>query len=460
MTDRPTLKQYLTDNRERQLGELVELLRIPSVSTDKEHVADIRAAASFISDRLAQLGFDSRILETPGHPVVYGSFHVSPDVPTVLVYGHYDVQPPEPLAGWTSPPFEPTVRDGKLYARGASDDKGQFLAHIMAAEALLVTSGTLPVNLKFLIEGEEEIGSPSLDAFINKNQELLAADAIIVSDGAMIGPDQPSLTYGLRGLAYVEVHVKTASRDLHSGAYGGAAPNPLNILARIISRLHDEQGRVTVPGFYDDVEPLGNEERDLLSRVPFDPARFLSQAGIRTAESGEQGYSVLERIWTRPTLDVNGLSGGFQGEGSKTVIPASAMAKISCRLVPGQDPAVITRLLGEHIKSLAPAGTEITVIDLHGGHPAITPLDSPAVSAAARALTEVFGKEPAFTRTGGTIPVVNTFQQLLGAPVVLFDLGLETDNLHAPDEHFSIKDYHRGIHAAALLLKNYASASS
>jgi acetylornithine deacetylase/succinyl-diaminopimelate desuccinylase-like protein len=450
-----SLEQYLSDNRERQLAELMELLAIPSISTEPDHAPDIRRAAGNVQQKLAALGFESRLYDTARHPLVYGEYQVSADAPTVLIYGHYDVQPPEPLEGWNTPPFEPVVREGKIWARGASDDKGQFLAHIMAAEALLAVDGTLPVNLKFLIEGEEEIGSPSLDAFIGANRELLAADAIIVSDGAMIAPDTPSLTYGLRGLAYIEVRLRTASRDLHSGAFGGAAPNPLNILSRIIAQLHDDEGRVAVPGFYDVVDAIGEAERQLLRQVPFNEERFLDQAGIRTT-AGEPAYSVLERIWTRPTLDVNGIKGGFQGEGSKTVIPATAMAKISCRLVPGQDHVTITRLLGEHIRALAPEGVEVEIIDLHGGQPALTPLESPAVTAAAAALAEVYGREPVFIRTGGTIPVVNTFQQQLHSPVVLFDLGLETDNLHAPNEHFSLSDYYRGIHASALLLRNCA----
>jgi acetylornithine deacetylase/succinyl-diaminopimelate desuccinylase-like protein len=452
------LEQYLNDNRQRQLDELIELLRIPSVSTEAEHAADIRRAAEAVQRKLAALGFNSEVLETNGHPLVYGEYLVSDALPTVLVYGHYDVQPPEPLEGWDTPPFEPVVRDGKIHARGSSDDKGQFLAHIMAAEALLAVDGTLPVNLKFLIEGEEEIGSPSLDAFIAANKQRLAADAIVISDGAMIAPDTPSLTYGLRGLAYIEVHLRSASRDLHSGAFGGAAPNPISILARIIAQLHDAEGRVTIPGFYDAVDATSEEERQLLRQVPFNEQQFLGQAGIRTT-AGEQAYSVLERIWTRPTLDVNGIKGGFQGEGSKTVIPATAMAKISCRLVPGQDHETITRLLGEHIRSLTPQGIEVEIKNLHGGQPAITPLDSPAVTAAAAALEEVFGRKPAFTRTGGTIPVVNTFQQQLKVPVVMFDLGLETDNLHAPNEHFSLTDYYRGIHAAALMLRHYGQGS-
>jgi acetylornithine deacetylase/succinyl-diaminopimelate desuccinylase-like protein len=450
-----SLEQYLSDNRERQLAELMELLAIPSISTEPDHAPDIRRAAGKVQQKLAALGFESRLYDTARHPLVYGEYRVSADAPTVLIYGHYDVQPPEPLEGWNTPPFEPVVREGKIWARGASDDKGQFLAHIMAAEALLAVDGTLPVNLKFLIEGEEEIGSPSLDAFIGANRELLAADAIIVSDGAMIAPDTPSLTYGLRGLAYIEVHLRTANRDLHSGAFGGAAPNPLNILSRIIAQLHDDEGRVAVPGFYDAVDAIGEAERQLLRQVPFNEERFLDQAGIRTT-AGEPAYSVLERIWTRPTLDVNGIKGGFQGEGSKTVIPATAMAKISCRLVPGQDHVTITRLLGEHIRALAPEGVEVEIIDLHGGQPALTPLESPAVTAAAAALAEVYGREPVFIRTGGTIPVVNTFQQQLHSPVVLFDLGLETDKLHAPNEHFSLSDYYLGIHVSALLLHNCA----
>lgn len=445
------LSDYLDRHRERNLGELLELLRIPSISTDPARQQDVRQAAEFVAGKLAALGFEALLLETPRHPVVLGRFQADPQAPTVLIYGHYDVQPPDPLELWTSAPFEPVVKDGLIVARGASDDKGQFFAHIKGAEALLATTGTLPVNLTFVIEGEEEIGSPNLTPVIEAHRDWLAADVVLISDGAMVAPDTPTITYGLRGLAYVELTVRGAGRDLHSGAYGGGAPNAIHALARIIAQLHDAQGRVTVPGFYDAVVELSDAERELFRQVPFDEARFKAEAGLR-ATPGEAGYTLLERLWARPTLDCNGIGGGFQGEGAKTVIPAEARAKISCRLVPNQDPQEITTKLAAHLKALAPEGVEVSVTELHGARPALTPIDAPAVQAAARALEAVFGRPVVFARTGGTIPVVSTFAQLLGAQVVMVGLGLESDRAHAPNEKFDLVNYYRGIDVSAALL--------
>lgn len=448
------LEKYLADNAERFTDELIQLLRLPSISTDPSRKDSMQQTAEFVSASLSELGFFASIRPTALHPLVYAERVTDPALPTLLVYGHYDVQPPEPLELWETDPFEPVVRDGQIWARGASDDKGQFYAHIKGVEAALAVVGELPVNLKFLIEGEEEIGSPNLDGYIREHSAELATDAVIVSDGAMVAPGVPSLTRSLRGLVYVELRIRTAARDLHSGAYGGAVPNAIHVLSDMISALHDDQGRVTVPGFYDRVGELDTEEQDQLAAVPFDQDRFLSQVGVESG-TGEEGRSVLERIWTRPTLDVNGIKSGFQGDGSKTVIPATAMAKISCRLVPDQDSTEIMAQLTAHLKGLAPEGTEVEVLQLGAGQPATTPAGFPALQAAANALRTVWGREPVHARTGGSIPVVNTFQELLGAPVVLLDMGLETDNLHAPNEHFSIEGYRRGIQAAALLYANY-----
>ncbi len=449
MTD---LSSYLQNARPRQLEELLDFLRIPSVSTDAEHRADVRRAADFVREGLERAGLTTQIMETAGHPVVYAERVGDEDAPTVLVYGHYDVQPPEPLELWTSPPFEPVVTEEKIIARGASDDKGQVYAHIKGAEALLATQGALPVTLKFLVEGEEEIGSPSLGSFIETHRDLLAADVVVISDGAMAAPGLPTITYGLKGLAYAEVRVKGAAMDLHSGAFGGGVPNPINGLARMIAALHDDAGRVAVPGFYDAVEEIKDAEREAFKRVPFDETEFAEELEL-TATPGEAGYTVLERLWARPTLDVNGIGGGFQGAGAKTVIPAGAMAKISCRLVPDQRPDDIFEKLRDYLMKNVPAGLTVEVENLHGGEPALTPLDSPAVKAAAKALREVYGREPIFARTGGTIPVVSTFQKELGADVVLVGLGLESDRAHSPNESFDLVNYYRGIETSVALLE-------
>jgi acetylornithine deacetylase/succinyl-diaminopimelate desuccinylase-like protein len=450
------LADYLLAQRQRHLDELVAFLEIPSISTESSRRQDVRRAAEYLRERFVEAGLEARIMETGGHPAVYAERLESPGAPTVLIYGHYDVQPPEPLELWTSPPFTPSLRDGAIYARGASDDKGQLYAHIKGVEALLASEGALGVNVKFLIEGEEEIGSPNLAPFIEANRALLAADVVIISDGAMIAPQTPTITYGLRGLAYVELTVRGAAMDLHSGGFGGAAPNPINALCKMIAALHDERGRVTVPGFYDDVIESSAEEREQLARVPFDEGALAEEIGV-SALPGEEGYSVLERLWTRPTLDVNGIGGGFQGEGAKTVIAAEARAKISCRLVPKQDPVRIARALSKHLERLAPAGVMVEVRDLHGGHPVLTPLDAPAVRAAGDALREMFGREPVFARTGGTIPVVSTFQQTLEAEVVLVGFGLESDRAHSPNEHLALENYYRGIEVSAAVLRRLAA---
>lgn len=441
-------------NREEANQELFELLRIPSVSSDSTRKADMHAAADFLRAKLAAIGFTARVDATQGHPVVYAEHLQAPGQPTVLIYGHYDVQPEAPLEEWVTPPFEPTVRDGRIYARGSTDDKGQAYAHVKGVE-LLLQQGALPVNVKFLLEGEEEVGSPNLEPYLRDHAQELACDVIVISDGSRFAADVPTVTYGLRGLSYVEIHVQGANRDLHSGSYGGAAPNPINALCEIIAGLKDEQGRVTIPGFYDGVEDLTPEEREMWAKLPHDDAEFAASIGV-PALPGEAGYSTLERIWARPTLDVNGIWGGFQGEGSKTVIAAKAGAKVSMRLVPGQDPARITRLIQEYVPQIAPQGVHAEVREHHGGQPVKFDLSSPYIKAADRALKRVFGREAAFARTGGSIPIVAAFSAILKAPVLLVDMGLNEDAPHSPNESFAISDYHNGILTSAYLLEELA----
>lgn len=432
-------------------AELFDLLRIPSVSADPAHKADMARAAAFLQDKLARLGFAARVDDTAGHPVVYAERLNAPGAPTVLIYGHYDVQPEAPEGEWRTPAFEPTVRNGRVYARGATDDKGQAYAHLRGVE-LLLHGGELPVNVKFLLEGEEEVGSPNLESYLRTHAGELACDVIVISDGSRFAPDVPTVTYGLRGLAYIEVHVQGANRDLHSGSYGGAAPNPINALCQIIAQLKDGQNRITIPGFYDGVQELSETEREMWQKLPHEDAEFAQSIGVPSLP-GEAGYSTLERLWARPTLDVNGIWGGYQGEGSKTVIAAKAGAKISMRLVPGQDPKRITQLAKSHIESLAPEGVKVEVIDLHGGQPVVVDLGSPYIAAADRALTTVYGKPAAFARGGGSIPIVAGFREVLGAPVLLVDFGLNADAPHSPNESFALEDYHNGILTSAELLR-------
>jgi acetylornithine deacetylase/succinyl-diaminopimelate desuccinylase-like protein len=447
-----SVTDYLQQNRERSLAELNEWLRLPSVSAKSEHKADTAQAAEWLAERMREAGLTTvEVIPTSGHPVVLGEWRGAPEgAPTLLLYGHYDVQPAEPLDEWHTPPFEPTVRDGKLFARGSVDDKGQVYLHLKAVQAHLATGGSLPVNVVFLVEGEEEVGSPNLGTFLQANRERLACDAIMISDTTMFAPGLPSITNGLRGLAYMEVRVQGPATDLHSGAYGGAVVNPANALAKIIARLHDDQGRVTIPGFYDKVRDLTDEERKGIAKLPFEEEGLRKEVGSPKL-GGETGYGPLERIWARPTLDVNGLLSGYTGEGAKTVLPARAMAKVSMRLVPDQDFHEVERIFTDHVKSLAPEGVTVEVEALHGGMPWYAEPSGPVFDAAKRALAKAFGRDPVTIREGGSIPIVQQFQEILGAPVVLIGFGLPGENAHAPNEWMSVDNFHQGAEAIAML---------
>jgi len=448
---------YASEHEDQFLDELLEFLRIPSVSTLPEHAADVQRAAEWLAGQMEAIALQNvRIIPTGGHPVVYGEWLGVPDRPTVLVYGHYDVQPPDPLDEWESPPFEPAVRDGQVFARGASDDKGQVFAHLKAVESYLKTSGRLLVNVKFIIEGEEEVGSANLGRFCEEHRDLLAADIAVVSDTEMLGLDRPSIVYALRGLTYMEVEVQGPSHDLHSGSYGGAIHNPAQVLCEIIARLHDAKGRITIPGFYDDVRPLTKEERAELARLPFEEAAFCKEAGVRKTW-GEAGYTVLEQISARPTLDVNGLISGFTGEGAKTVLPAWARAKVSMRLVPHQRSHDIAEKFRRYVESLAPETVRVTIRELAGGEPAYVDRNIPEMQAAVRAYEAGFGHRPVFTREGASIPVVGMFAETLGLNTVLMGFGLPDDRLHAPNEKISLESFHRGIRTAIHFLSEYRS---
>jgi acetylornithine deacetylase/succinyl-diaminopimelate desuccinylase-like protein len=449
------VNQYIKTNQDRFLNELYEWLRIPSVSADSRHKDDVRKAAAFAAQKLKDAGADKvELMETQGHPIVYGEKIIDEKKPTVLVYGHYDVQPPDPLNLWTSPPFEPTVKDGKIYARGACDDKGQVYMHIKAFE-IMMKENLLSCNIKFMIEGEEEVGSEHLGDFVKQNKAKLKADVILISDTALISLDQPSITMGLRGLSYMEVEVTGPSRDLHSGVYGGAVANPINTLCEMIASLHDKDGRVTIPGFYDKVAELSAEERKSLNNAPFNLEEYKKELNIAEVQ-GEKGYTTLERTGIRPTLDVNGIWGGYMGEGAKTVLPAKGSAKISMRLVPNQSPAEITELFTKHIKSIAPKSVTVKVIAHHGGEPAVTPTDSKAFKAASEAFKEVWGKAPIPTRDGGSIPIVALFKKELGLDTVLMGFGLDTDALHSPNEHYGIRNFLIGIETIVAFYRHYA----
>lgn len=449
------VQSYIQSNQDRFLSELFELLRIPSVSADSRHKGDVRKAAEYVAQKLTEAGADSvQLMETKGHPIVFGEKIVDAAKPTVLVYGHYDVQPPDPLDLWKTPPFEPTVRDGKIYARGACDDKGQFYMHIKAFE-IMMKQKLLSCNVKFMIEGEEEVGSDNLGTFVKENKAKLKADVILISDTSLISLDQPSITAGLRGLSYMEVEVTGPNRDLHSGVYGGAVANPANVLSKMIASLHDENGRVTIPGFYDQVVELSPADREALNKAPFDLNEYKKELGIEEIQ-GEKGYTTLERTGTRPTLDVNGIWGGYTGEGAKTVLPSKASAKISMRLVPNQRPDEITALFTKHFLSIAPTSVKVKVTAHHGGEPAVTPTDSKAFKAAASAFEEVWGKTPIPTRDGGSIPIVALFKKELGLDTVLMGFGLDTDALHSPNEHYGIKNFLIGIETIVAFYKHYS----
>lgn len=445
--------QYVRNHRARFLDELDEFLRIPSISTQAAHQADIQRAAAWVCDRLHVAGFPhAEVMPTAGHPVVYGEWMAAgPNAPTLLLYGHYDVQPPDPLDEWCTPPFEPTIIGDDIFARGASDDKCQMYAQIKAVEAFARTLGRPPVNVKCLFEGEEEIGSRNLEPFIAAHQDLLAANQAVISDTHILGKDMPSLVYALRGMAYVEVEVSGPDHDLHSGTYGGAVNNPINALCRLIARLQDDQGHILIPGFYDHVRDLDAEERQELAKIPFDYRAWLAEAGVEQ-DWGERGYTIVERTTARPTLDVNGIWGGYTQPGAKTVLPAKAFAKISMRLVPDQRPSEIANLLRDYLQQIAPPTITVQVHILHTGDGAIVRRDSPAMQAAYRAYAESFGRRPVWTREGGSLPVVATFQRILGIESILMGFGLPDDHLHAPNEKFHLPNLYRGIEALIWLM--------
>lgn len=439
---------YVDANKERYLTELGEFLAIPSVSSQKNHEPDMRRCARWVADHMRTVGMQNvQILETKGHPVVYSDWMGAAGKPTVLLYGHYDVQPEDPLNLWTSPPFEATIRGDNLYARGSSDDKGQVFIHFKAVEAYMKNGGTLPVNLKMIIEGEEEIGSEHLDDFVKNHKELLKADLVLISDSSMFAKGVPSVCYGLRGLSYVEVEVTGPNRDLHSGSFGGSVHNPIQALSEMIASLHDKNGKVTIPGFYKDVRPLTKAERSSFRKLPWNDKQYSKDLGVAQLY-GEKGFTTLERLWARPTLECNGIWGGYTGEGAKTVLPSKAFAKISMRIVPDQNSASISKLFEKHMKKIAPKGVKVEVRLLHGGEPAITPIDSPGVQAAIAALEKGFGKKPLYQREGGSIPIVVQFKKMLGLDTVLLGFGLPDENAHAPDEFINLDNFFGGIRTA------------
>jgi acetylornithine deacetylase/succinyl-diaminopimelate desuccinylase-like protein len=452
------LAAWCSEHDARNQNELFEFLRIPSVSARSEHKGDCLAAATFVANALMRIGCTTEIVPTPGHPIVLGEWRGAPaGAPTLLIYGHYDVQPAEPLDLWTSPPFEPTVRDGRIYARGSVDDKGQLYLHIKALEAHFATRGTLPVNVIVLAEGEEEVGSENLEQFLEREKTRLACDAVVISDSTMFAPGIPSILSSLRGMAYLQIDVRGPAGDLHSGMYGGAVVNPAMALARILATFHDASGRIAIPGIYDDVLPFPDAVRAQMRTLPFDDEKLMEEVGV-AALGGEPGYTTLERLWTRPTCEINGLLSGYTGEGAKTVLPAVAMAKVSFRLVPNQHPDVIAQLVTDHVNSVTPPGISVTVTALHGGRPWRADLKGPIIDAGRRALQAAFGREPVITGEGGSIPVVGDFERILGAPVLLMGFGLPGENAHAPNEWISEENFRVGTRAAATLLDEYRAA--
>lgn len=455
------VKDYIDQNKQRFLDELMDVLRIPSVSANPDHKADMLKTAELIRNAFLQAGVDNaEVMSTAGHPVVYAEKFIDADYPTILVYGHYDVQPPDPLDLWNSPPFEPVIKktdvhpDGAIFARGSCDDKGQVWMHVKAFESMIKTD-SLPCNVKFMIEGEEEVGSPNLGEFCKQNKQMLQADVILISDTSILGNDMPSIDVGLRGLSYLEVEVVGANRDLHSGVYGGAVANPINVLCEMIASLKDENKHITIKGFYDDVLELTDAERKALANAPFDLNAYKKDLGINDIE-GEKGYTTIERTGIRPTLDCNGIWGGYIGEGAKTVLPSKASAKISMRLVPNQGSEKITELFTKHFKSIAPDSVTVTVKPHHGGEPVVVPTDSIEYEAAAKAMLKTFGKAPVPTRGGGSIPIVALFEQILGLKSVLMGFGLDSDALHSPNEHYGLFNFYKGIETIPYYYKYYA----
>jgi acetylornithine deacetylase/succinyl-diaminopimelate desuccinylase-like protein len=447
---------YINANRQRYLDELIEIVKIPSISCESEHQDDVKRCADYLRRKMLDIGFThAEVLPTGGHPAVYGEWLKAEGKPTVLVYGHYDVQPVEPLSEWQTPPFEPAIRGDAMYGRGTTDDKGQVYIHLKAVEAWLKNTGSVPVNVKFIIEGEEEVGSVHLEDFMNANADRLQADLAIISDTTMLDRGVPSICYGLRGLTYMEVEVRGPRVDLHSGSFGGAVANPANVLCEMVSKLKGPNGRVKIPGFYDKVRRLSPQERNQLRELPFNEEDFLRMTGSPMF-TGERGFTALERIWTRPTLDVNGLVSGHTGEGSKTIIPSKALAKISMRLVPDQEPNEIAELFEQYVREIAPPTVTVEVRNLGGGNAFLAPYDHPAFQAAIRSLEKAFGKKAVFIREGGSIPFVATIYEVLKCPCILLGFGLPDENSHAPNEWLSLENYHQGIVSAAYFLDELA----
>lgn len=451
------IKESIEKNKQRYLDELMELLRIPSVSADPKFKADVLRTADFVKEKLEAAGLNNtEICPTAGFPVVYGDKIIDPSLPTVLIYGHYDVQPADPYELWNSPPFEPVIKDGYIYARGSADDKGQVYMHVKAIEILL-ENNALPCNVKIIIEGEEEVGSDHLGDFLKANKEKLACDVVLVSDTSIIANDIPSITVGLRGLSYMEVEVVGPNRDLHSGVYGGAVANPINTLCKMIAQLIDENGHVTIDGFYDDVLDLSEADRKAINSIPFSEEEYRKELNVNTTQ-GEKGYTTIERASTRPTLDVNGIWGGYIGEGAKTVLPSKAFAKISMRLVPNQQSEKISKLFEKHFRSIAPDSVKVNVTYHHGGEPVVVPSDSKEYKAAERAMEKTFGIKPVPQRGGGSIPIVALFEEVLGVKTVLMGFGLDTDDIHSPNEHYGVFNFFKGIETIPYFLKYYAEA--
>lgn len=444
------VQAYLEDHQDRAVEELKDWLRIPSVSADSAFREDCLRAARFVHEQLESCGLATETVETDGLPVIYAEWTQAAGAPTAIIYGHYDVQPPDPLEDWITPAFEPTVRDGCLYARGATDDKGQLFTHIKAIQAWLQVHGRLPVNVRFVIEGEEEVGSDNLDRFLEERREQLQCDICVVSDTAQYGDGIPAITYGLRGNVFLEAILKGPRQDLHSGVFGGAVANPSNAMARLIAKMHDDEGRVLIPGFYDDVVELTDEEREQFANLPFEEASFCRSLGI-DAVFGEPGYTTLERRWARPTFDVNGIISGYTGEGPKSIVPASARCKFGCRLVPNQDPQRIETSLKQFMQDNCPPGLTLEFLDGHRGRPSLCDTSSPFMAAAREAIEAGFGEQPVMIREGGSIPVVASFKELLGVDTLLLGWGRNSDNLHSPNEHFHLDDFHHGTRASAHL---------
>ena len=450
---------FINANRNRYVDELKQYLAIPSISALPDHTDDVKKCAQWTAEELKRVGLENvRLIETPGNPVVYSDWLHAQGAPTILFYGHYDVQPVDPLDEWESPPFEATVREGEIYARGAADDKGQIFMHFKAVEACMKQNGRLPMNIRFILEGEEEVGSQNLDGFIRSHKDDLNANVVVISDSPMFDRGVPSICYGLRGLAYFQIDLRGSKTDLHSGSFGGAVANPAFVLAQILNQMKDRSGRVKVPGFYDDVRPLRDEERAEFATLPFNERRYRRELGAPKL-FGETGYTTLERTWGRPTFEVNGMLSGFTGEGAKTVIPAVAMAKVSMRLVPDQDPDKIARLFEDYLKKITQKTVELTITRMHGGKPWMTDFDNSFIQAAGRAIEKGFGRPPVFNREGGSIPVVSTFQEVLGLPSVLFGIGLPDENAHAPNEKLDLSNFHNGIIASAILYDEIAKSS-